>query len=62
MKRFEMCPRHQKKSYPTRTAAIRAALRYSKARGTALRVYVDPACGRIHLTSKVKRGWTDGAA
>lgn len=59
---MKTCAMHGKKIYPTRNAAIRAALRYSRSRGTALRVYADPACGSVHLTSKVKRGWAEAAA
>lgn len=57
-----MCALHNKKAYPSNKAAIGAALRYSRKRGTALRVYRDPSCGCIHLTSKRKAGWSEVAA
>lgn len=44
-----LCPAQGKQCYPTQTAAIRAALSYSKRRGTPLRVYRH-SCGSWHLT------------
>ena len=46
------CPVQNKLIYPSKTAAIRAALSYSKRRGTPLRTYWHKACGGFHLTSK----------
>jgi hypothetical protein len=48
------CPVQNKLIYPNRTAAIRAALSYSKKRGTPLRTYWHKACGGWHLSSKRK--------
>lgn len=50
---MRVCDRHGKKCYPTQRAAISAALRYSRKRGVALRVYPQAGCG-FHLTSKRK--------
>lgn len=41
-----------KKAYPDQRTAIRFALRYSMRRGTPLRVYREPKCGHLHLTSR----------
>lgn len=49
-----MCPTQGKQSYPTRAAAIRAALSYSRKRGTALRPYFHHQCKSWHLTRKPK--------
>jgi len=49
-----MCKDQGKKIYPSRTAAIRAALSYSRKRGTPLRTYWHKACGGYHLSSKPK--------
>jgi hypothetical protein len=46
----QLCKVQSKQSYPTRTAAIKAALSYSKRRGTPLRVYYHPECKAFHLT------------
>lgn len=46
----KVCKAQGKQVYPTRTAAIRAALSYSKRRGTPLRVYYHHDCGGFHLT------------
>ena len=49
------CAACQKKAYASQSLAIKYALRYSRKRGVPLRVYRNPACGCIHLTSKEKR-------
>lgn len=49
------CDQCNKKAYPSHAAAIRFALRYSKRSGKGLRVYREPRCGHIHLTSKASR-------
>jgi len=51
---LEICKDQQKKTYPSKTAAIRAALSYSRKRGTPLRTYWHKACGGYHLTSSPK--------
>ena len=50
MGKKQLCREQNKQTYPTRTAAIRAALSYSKRRGTPLRVYWHRDCGGYHLT------------
>ena len=50
---MKTCEAHGKKIYPSSRAAISAALRYSRRRGTPLRVYFQSGCG-FHLTSKKK--------
>ena len=52
--KLTMCPIQRKKQYPTKTAAIRAALSYSRKRGVALRVYYHKGCGSFHVTRKAK--------
>lgn len=49
-----MCP--EKVKYATRGAAIGAAVRASRKRGTALRFYRCPLCRKWHLTSQTKKG------
>ena len=49
-----ICKVQQKQCYPSKAAAIRAALSYSKRRGTPLRTYWHKACGSYHLSSKAK--------
>lgn len=49
-----ICPVQNKQTYPSKGAAIRAALSYSKRRGTALRVYWHAGCKGFHLTSSPK--------
>ena len=44
----------QKQCYPTTGAAIRAALSYSKRRGTPLRPYWHHQCKSWHLTRSRK--------
>lgn len=58
MKRGKLCPTQQKLMYPTKTAAIRAALSYSKRRGVPLRVYWHRECKSFHLTH-LARGKVD---
>ena len=48
-----MCSQN-KQMYPSRAAAIRAALSYSKRRGTPLRIYFHRECGKFHLSSQAK--------
>ena len=48
------CPTQQKQMYPSRAAAIRAALSYSKRRGHALRVYFHRDCKSFHLSSQAR--------
>lgn len=48
------CSAQQKQCYPTKGAAIRAALSYSKKRGVALRPYWHHQCKSYHLSSKAK--------
>ena len=48
----KLCPHQHKICYPTKRAAIRAALNYSRKRGTPLRVYLHKACSSYHLTHK----------
>lgn len=55
---MKTCEAHGKKIYPSSGAAISAALRYSRKRGTPLRYYYQPGCG-FHLTSKKK--WSEAA-
>lgn len=50
----KMCPEQGKQMYPTKGAAIRAALSYSKRRGHALRYYYHRECQSYHLTSKAR--------
>ena len=52
---MDRCKTQDKQRYPSKGAAIRAALSYSKKRGTALRVYRHGACGGWHLTKRPKR-------
>lgn len=47
---MKACRTQGKQCYPSKGAAIRAALSYSKRRGVALRVYRHGACGGFHLT------------
>ena len=56
MVKKKMCPAQQKTCYPTKTAAIRAALSYSRKRGTPLRIYYHAACGSHHVTKT--RRWS----
>ena len=49
-----MCREQNKQSYPTKTAAIRAALSYSRKRGTPLRPHWHHQCKSWHLSSKRK--------
>ena len=49
-----MCSVQNKQMYPSKAAAIRAALSYSKRRGHALRVYWHRECKGWHLTSRPK--------
>lgn len=55
MKRGKRCPTQQKLMYPTKTAAIRAALSYSKRRGVPLRCYFHAACKSWHVTKTARR-------
>lgn len=48
------CKTQGKQVYPTQRAAIRAALSYSRKRGTPLRVYRHGACGGFHLTRQAR--------
>lgn len=48
------CVEQKKQTYPTKTAAIRAALSYSKKRGVALRPYFHAECKGYHLTRSKK--------
>lgn len=48
----KLCPVQNKQSYPTKGAAISAALSYSRKRGTPLRVYWHHACQSYHLTRR----------
>ena len=45
----------QKVRYPTRSAAIRAALGSSKTFATGVRIYPCQECKALHLTTKSKR-------
>ena len=47
-----MCPSQRKKCYPSRGAAIKAALSYSKKRGTPLRYFWHGECKSYHLTKR----------
>ena len=47
------CPVSGKDQH-TQSSAIKAALSYSRKRGTALRFYRCPSCRCFHLTSKPK--------
>lgn len=49
-----MCPAQHKQCYPTKGAAIKAALSYSRKRGTALRYFWHHECKSYHLTSKAR--------
>lgn len=49
-----MCAGQQKQCYPSKGAAIRAALSYSRKRGGALRYYYHRECQSYHLTSKAR--------
>ena len=60
--KLAMCEAQRKKAYPTKTAAIRAALSYSKRRGVALRVYWHAECRSYHLTSRPKVDMHTGGA
>lgn len=46
------CPSQGKLIYPTQRDAIRAALSYSRKRGTPLRPYHHADCHGWHLTSQ----------
>ena len=48
------CAAQGKQCYPTKAAAIRAALSYSKKRGTPLRYYWHSECRSYHVTKKSK--------
>lgn len=48
---LKMCATQSKKMYPSQMSAIRAAISYSKKRGTPLRVYRH-SCGAWHLSKK----------
>ena len=48
------CPVQNKQMYPSKAAAIRAALSYSRKRGTALRIYWHRDCKSFHVTSKAR--------
>lgn len=51
----KLCPHGPaKQCYPSKGAAIRAALSYSKKRGTALRCYYHRECQSWHVTRKPK--------
>lgn len=49
-----LCPVQKKQMYPTKGAVIRAALSYSKKRGTPLRYFWHRECKSYHLTSKAR--------
>lgn len=49
-----LCPGQNKQCYPTKSAAIRAALSYSRKRGTALRYYYHHQCQSYHVTKNAK--------
>lgn len=46
------CQTQSKTCYPTKMAAIKAALSYSRKRGTPLRVYWHHQCKSWHLSHK----------
>ena len=48
----KVCADQGKHMYPGQLAAIRAALSYSKKRGTALRPYYHHACRSWHLSKR----------
>jgi hypothetical protein len=48
------CTAQAKQCYPTKGAAIRAALSYSKKRGTPLRYYYHRECQSYHVTKNAK--------
>ena len=50
----QLCPAQQKQCYPTKGAAIRAALSYSRKRGTPLRYYWHGDCRSYHVTKNAK--------
>ena len=47
------------KDMHTKGSAISAALRYSKKRGTPLRIYFCGRCQHHHLTSRPSWGYSD---
>ena len=49
-----LCETQNKQCYPSKAAAIRAALSYSKRRGHALRVYFHRDCKSFHLSSQAR--------
>ena len=49
-----MCAAQQKQCYPSKGAAIRAALSYSRKRGTPLRYYWHSDCQSYHVTKNAK--------
>lgn len=52
---MQKCPVSDKDRHPSQVSAIRAALSYSRKRGTALRIYRCSDCdGGYHLTSQPK--------
>lgn len=53
-----MCPSQNKKRY-THGGAIRAALSYSRKRGTPLRPYYHHQCGSWHLTKTARSDMSD---
>ena len=52
--KLSMCDDQKKKMYPTKSAAIRAALSFSRKRGTPLRVYWHSECKSFHLSSQAR--------
>ena len=50
---------YSNKDMHTKGSAISAALRYSKKRGTPLRIYFCHRCASHHLTSKPSWGYSD---
>lgn len=49
-----ICKEQGKQCYPTKSAAIRACLSYSRKRGTPLRPYFHHACKSWHVTKNPK--------
>ena len=52
MSRLTRCGVQKKFCYPSKVAAINSAIRSSRKRGTALRVYWHADCKSYHLTSQ----------
>lgn len=60
--RLPLCPQQKKISYPTKRMAIGAAIKSSRKRGVALRVYWHAECRSYHLTKSSRVDIENGRA